>query len=53
MTEPRPLGEFELIDWFRARAQQARGRTVLGIGDDCALLRFAAEAETLKLKTQK
>src|SRR4051812_8747338 len=47
MIDPKPWGEFELIDWIRARAQQARGRTVLGIGDDCALLRFAAEAEAL------
>ena len=31
--------EFGLIDWFRKRAA-TRGRTVLGIGDDCAVLRF-------------
>jgi thiamine-monophosphate kinase len=46
MTVPEPLGEFELIDWIRARSR-TRGRTGLGIGDDCALLRFAPGAETL------
>src|SRR3954452_3792398 len=46
MSDENDLGEFGLIDWIRARSQ-ARGRTVLGIGDDCALLRFAEGTETL------
>ena len=48
MSDPKPLSEFELIDWIRGRVRvRPRGRTVLGIGDDCALLRLATEAETL------
>jgi thiamine-monophosphate kinase len=44
--EPKPLGEFALIDWIRARTP-ARRRTVLGIGDDCAVLYLEPGAETL------
>ncbi|MEX3605445.1 MAG: thiamine-phosphate kinase [Burkholderia sp.] len=34
-----PLSEFSLIDrYFARRAQRSSARTVLGIGDDCALL---------------
>jgi thiamine-monophosphate kinase len=44
--EPEPLGEFALIDWIRARTP-ARRRTVLGIGDDCAVLYLEPAAETL------
>ena len=46
MSNREPLGEFELIDWIRARSPASR-RTVLGIGDDCAVLRFTPGAETL------
>jgi len=46
MNKRQPSGEFELIDWIRARSQ-ASGRTVLGIGDDCAVLRLTPGAETL------
>ncbi len=38
MTEQPPPGEFDLIAWFRERTE-VRGRTVLGIGDDSAILR--------------
>lgn len=38
------MGEFDLIAWIRARSF-ASGRTTLGIGDDCASLRFPANAE--------
>jgi thiamine-monophosphate kinase len=44
--QSKPMGEFELIDWFRARSP-VRGRTVLGIGDDCAVLRLTSGVETL------
>ena len=37
--EPEPGGEFELIRWIRGRTPVADGPIVLGIGDDCALLR--------------
>lgn len=48
MDDEKRTGEFELIDWIRARTRaQGRDRTVLGIGDDCALLRFAPGSETL------
>ncbi|MGE5756834.1 MAG: thiamine-phosphate kinase, partial [Planctomycetaceae bacterium] len=40
------LGEFGLIDWVRRRTA-TRGRTVLGIGDDCAILRLAAGSDLL------
>jgi thiamine-monophosphate kinase len=40
------LGEFGLIDWVRRRTA-TRGRTVLGIGDDCAILRPAAGSDLL------
>jgi thiamine-monophosphate kinase len=46
MNQRQPSGEFELIDWIRARSR-ASGRTILGIGDDCAVLRFTPGAETL------
>jgi thiamine-monophosphate kinase len=44
--EAEPLGEFGLIEWIRARSP-VRGRTTLGIGDDCAVLRLAPGVETL------
>ncbi len=37
MSEDAVRTEFELIQWIRARAS-AQGRTVVGIGDDCAVL---------------
>jgi thiamine-monophosphate kinase len=41
-------GEFGLIQWFRERAQpDPSGATVLGIGDDCAILRVTSGAELL------
>ncbi len=42
---PAP-GEFGLIAWIRARSA-AGGRVALGIGDDCASLRFTPGAEVL------
>jgi len=41
---PNPVGEFDLIRWIRDRTPSA-GPTVLGIGDDCALLRPSPGAE--------
>jgi len=46
MTETPPAGEFGLIAWIRARTA-TRGRTVCGIGDDCAVLRPTAGREIL------
>src|SRR5438270_9010990 len=43
MSAP-PVGEFGLIRWIRDRTT-ASGGTVLGIGDDCALLRTTPGAE--------
>jgi thiamine-monophosphate kinase len=40
------FGEFGLIDWVR-RHTATHGRTVLGIGDDCAVLRLAAGSDLL------
>src|SRR4051812_4824170 len=39
-------GEFGLIDWIRGRST-VRGRTVLGIGDDCALIRPGPDRDLL------
>ncbi|MBV8617441.1 MAG: thiamine-phosphate kinase [Curvibacter sp.] len=36
------MGEFDLIDRFFTRSPRPGGRTVLGVGDDCALLQPAA-----------
>ncbi len=48
MSNPLPLGEFGLIDWIRGRQAGASGRgTVVGIGDDCAVARFAGRADAL------
>jgi len=48
MSETPPLGEFGLIDWIRDRQAGAVGpRTILGIGDDCAVVRFADRADAL------
>jgi thiamine-monophosphate kinase len=41
-----PLGEFGLISWIRQRATTGDG-VRLGIGDDCAVLRFSPGAEVL------
>jgi thiamine-monophosphate kinase len=41
MNDPPPLGEFGLIEWIRQRECERTRRgpwTVLGIGDDCAIL---------------
>lgn len=48
MSDAQPLGEFGLIDWIRGRQAGAAGRgTVVGIGDDCAVVRFADRADAL------
>ena len=39
-------GEFDLIRWFRDRSTTG-GSTVLGIGDDCAIVRPSPNAELL------
>ncbi len=46
MPPADPPGEFGLIAWIRARSKVG-GRVALGIGDDCASLRFAPGAEVL------
>ncbi|MDR3637269.1 MAG: thiamine-phosphate kinase, partial [Isosphaeraceae bacterium] len=46
MLDKPPTGEFGLIAWIRSQAA-AHGRTVVGIGDDCAVLRPAADRELL------
>lgn len=45
-SEPLPFGEFDLIRWIRGRTT-AGGSTVLGIGDDCAILKPSAGRELL------
>jgi len=48
MSETPPLGEAGLIDWIRGRQAGAVGRgTILGIGDDCAVVRFSDRADAL------
>jgi thiamine-monophosphate kinase len=44
--QPGRTGEFGLIDWVREHTP-ARGRAVVGIGDDCAVLRPEAGADWL------
>ena len=41
------MGEFGLIAWLRQHATGTGRRTVVGIGDDCAILRPSAGAELL------
>ena len=41
-----PIGEFGLIGWIRQRSK-SEGRVLLGIGDDCASLRFTPGREVL------
>jgi thiamine-monophosphate kinase len=43
---PKNRGEFDLIAWARERSA-ARGPTVVGIGDDCAVLKLNADRQTL------
>ena len=48
MNEQRgAMGEFGLIAWLRRHAKGTGRRTVVGIGDDCAILRPSAGAELL------
>ena len=46
MSGSEPIGEFGLIAWIRERSK-AGGRVALGIGDDCASIRFTPGAEVL------
>jgi thiamine-monophosphate kinase len=46
MDSTTPSGEFGLIEWIRGRTK-VRGRTILGIGDDCALIRSSRDADLL------
>ena len=46
MSTPESIGEFALIRWIRERAN-AGAQVPLGIGDDCASLRFPADREVL------
>lgn len=46
MSESPPAGEFGLIAWLRSRTP-THGRTVFGIGDDCAVLRPSADVGLL------
>jgi thiamine-monophosphate kinase len=48
MNEQRgAMGEFGLIAWLRQHAKGTGRQTVVGIGDDCAILRPSAGAELL------
>lgn len=48
MTDETPLGELGLIDWIRDRQKGAKRRgIVLGIGDDCAVVRFRRRSDAL------
>ena len=48
MTNPRPpVGEFGLISWLRENAKEEKTQTVMGIGDDCAILRPLPGADWL------
>lgn len=42
-----PLGEFGLIDWIREKQGQPSPFVTLGIGDDCALLRFGGQPDVM------
>jgi thiamine-monophosphate kinase len=42
-----PVSEFALIEWIRRQASGKPDSTVLGIGDDCAILGVAPGAELL------
>lgn len=42
-----PVGEFGLIDWIRRNTGGTRAGVVQGIGDDCAILRVAANTGLL------
>jgi thiamine-monophosphate kinase len=43
-----PRGEFGLIDWIRSQQQAVRRQgTVVGIGDDCAVLEFSPGSKVL------
>lgn len=45
---PPPAGEFGLIDWIRRQPSRPAGKgTMLGIGDDCAILEPAAGSRLL------
>jgi thiamine-monophosphate kinase len=46
MAGVEPIGEFGLIAWIRERTR-TREQVALGIGDDCASLRFRANSEIL------
>ncbi len=43
--DPNAHGEFDLIRWFRDRTPAGNPSAVLGIGDDCAILRFLPGAD--------
>ena len=45
LSDSRETGEFELIRWIRERSRTDHPATVLGIGDDCAILQFRSERQ--------
>jgi thiamine-monophosphate kinase len=48
MDHSIPHGEFGLIDWIRSQHQTSLGKeTVVGIGDDCAVLQFTPGSRIL------
>jgi thiamine-monophosphate kinase len=47
MDEVPPVGEFGLIEWIRRQAKSVASGTVVGIGDDCAVLDFSPGAQVL------
>lgn len=44
MTEISTLGEFGLIDHLTADLKMQNQSTILGVGDDCAVLRYSSDA---------
>lgn len=44
-TDAPPPGEFDLIRWIRGQTPAVSGAAVLGIGDDCAILRVGPGAD--------
>jgi thiamine-monophosphate kinase len=47
MEDVPPVGEFGLIEWIRRQAKSVAKGTVVGIGDDCAVLDFSTRPQVL------
>ena len=44
MTEISTLGEFGLIDHLTADLKPVNDSTLMGVGDDCAVMRYTTDA---------